>query len=124
MIARSALPGSHWLDLFWPLFGAGVMLGAFVTKRRGGAKLVVLLSWMSFMNTRVPLPFLTSSLTLVFGELAVRGAGRVCEQGFGITQIGTQRKRTQAVKHMEGACTRLLRISRLDIKRQHRTAHV
>lgn len=28
VIARQALPGSPWLDLFWPLFGAGVMLGA------------------------------------------------------------------------------------------------
>jgi MFS family permease len=28
VIARQALPGSHWLDLFWPLFGVGVMLGA------------------------------------------------------------------------------------------------
>ena len=28
VIARQALPGSHWLDLFWPLFGAGVMVGA------------------------------------------------------------------------------------------------
>lgn len=28
VIARQALPQSHWLDLFWPLFGVGVMLGA------------------------------------------------------------------------------------------------
>ncbi|MFL6692104.1 MAG: YbfB/YjiJ family MFS transporter [Ramlibacter sp.] len=28
VIARQALPDSHWLDLFWPLFGTGVMLGA------------------------------------------------------------------------------------------------
>ena len=28
VIARQALPESHWLDLFWPLFGTGVMLGA------------------------------------------------------------------------------------------------
>jgi hypothetical protein len=33
VIARQALPGSHWLDLFWPLFGAGVMLGAFGASR-------------------------------------------------------------------------------------------
>jgi len=33
VIARSALPGSHWLDLFWPLFGAGVMLGAWGATR-------------------------------------------------------------------------------------------
>jgi MFS family permease len=33
VIARQALPGSHWLDLFWPLFGAGVMVGAFGASR-------------------------------------------------------------------------------------------
>ncbi|MDB5913107.1 MAG: putative transporter, partial [Ramlibacter sp.] len=40
VIARQALPGSHWLDLFWPLFGAGVMTGAVVASRlRLGADL-------------------------------------------------------------------------------------
>ncbi|HEY0823354.1 MAG TPA: YbfB/YjiJ family MFS transporter [Ramlibacter sp.] len=33
VIARQALPGSPWLDLFWPLFGAGVMLGAIGASR-------------------------------------------------------------------------------------------
>ena len=33
VIARAALPGSHWLDLFWPLFGAGVMTGAWLATR-------------------------------------------------------------------------------------------
>jgi hypothetical protein len=33
VIARSALPGSHWLDLFWPLFGVGVMTGAWLATR-------------------------------------------------------------------------------------------
>ncbi len=33
VIARQALAQSHWLDLFWPLFGAGVMLGAFLASR-------------------------------------------------------------------------------------------
>jgi MFS family permease len=33
VIARQALPGSHWLDLFWPLFGVGVMLGALGASR-------------------------------------------------------------------------------------------
>lgn len=37
VIARQALPGSPWLDLFWPLFGAGVMLGAIVASRIRGA---------------------------------------------------------------------------------------
>jgi hypothetical protein len=33
VIARQALPQSHWLDLFWPLFGTGVMLGALGASR-------------------------------------------------------------------------------------------
>jgi len=33
VIARQALPDSHWLDLFWPLFGAGVMGGALLASR-------------------------------------------------------------------------------------------
>lgn len=37
VIARQALPGSHWLDLFWPLFGVGVMLGAVGASRLRGA---------------------------------------------------------------------------------------
>jgi MFS family permease len=33
VIARQALPGSPWLDLFWPLFGAGVIVGALLASR-------------------------------------------------------------------------------------------
>ncbi len=33
VIARQALPGSVWLDLFWPLFGLGVSVGALLTIR-------------------------------------------------------------------------------------------
>ena len=33
VIARQALPGSIWLDLFWPLFGLGVAFGALLTIR-------------------------------------------------------------------------------------------
>ena len=33
VIARQALPGSPWLDLFWPLFGVGVMAGAIAASR-------------------------------------------------------------------------------------------
>ena len=33
LIARQALAGSLWLDLFWPLFGLGVSLGALLTLR-------------------------------------------------------------------------------------------
>lgn len=33
VIARQALPGSIWLDLFWPIFGLGVSIGALLTVR-------------------------------------------------------------------------------------------
>ena len=33
VIARAALPSSPWLDLFWPLFGVGVMTGAWLSTR-------------------------------------------------------------------------------------------
>jgi hypothetical protein len=40
VIARQALPGSPWLDLFWPLLGAGVMAGALLASRlRAGGDL-------------------------------------------------------------------------------------
>ena len=33
VIARQFLPGSVWLDLFWPVFGAGVFTGALLSTR-------------------------------------------------------------------------------------------
>ena len=33
VIARTALPGSAWLDMFWPIFGLGVMGGALLVSR-------------------------------------------------------------------------------------------
>ncbi|MFM8767001.1 MAG: YbfB/YjiJ family MFS transporter [Rubrivivax sp.] len=33
VMARQALPGSVWLDLFWPIFGLSVAVGALVTVR-------------------------------------------------------------------------------------------
>ncbi|WP_420993253.1 YbfB/YjiJ family MFS transporter [Cupriavidus sp. 30B13] len=33
VIARQAMPGSVWADLFWPIFGVGVTIGAFAASR-------------------------------------------------------------------------------------------
>ncbi|MEO6031088.1 MAG: YbfB/YjiJ family MFS transporter, partial [Burkholderiaceae bacterium] len=33
VIARQALPGSPWLDIFWPIFGVGVIFGALLATR-------------------------------------------------------------------------------------------
>jgi MFS family permease len=44
VIARQALPGSAWLDMFWPIFGAGVILGALLSARwhvRGDLRFVL-----------------------------------------------------------------------------------
>jgi len=38
VIARQALPGSAWLDLFWPLFGGGVIAGALLASRVRGQR--------------------------------------------------------------------------------------
>ncbi len=35
VIARQAMPGSIWVDLFWPLFGVGVTIGAALVTRVG-----------------------------------------------------------------------------------------
>jgi hypothetical protein len=45
VIARQAITGSAWLDMFWPVFGAGVVAGALlVTRVRGARDLRVLLA--------------------------------------------------------------------------------
>jgi hypothetical protein len=36
VIARQSMPGSPWLDLFWPIFGVGVMSGAALASRIRG----------------------------------------------------------------------------------------
>jgi len=37
VIARQSLPGSPWLDMFWPILGAGVVAGVLVASRIRGA---------------------------------------------------------------------------------------
>jgi hypothetical protein len=51
VIARQALPGSPWLDLFWPLLGGGVIVGAVVASRlRPGGDLRLRLLWCYAMQ--------------------------------------------------------------------------
>jgi len=38
VIARQAMPGSVWADLFWPIFGAGVTIGALAASRVGAER--------------------------------------------------------------------------------------
>ena len=49
VIARQAMPGSSWLDLFWPLFGLAVVAGALVSTRislTGDLRLLLAASYM------------------------------------------------------------------------------
>ena len=51
VIARQALPASAWLDLFWPVFGLGVILGALLATRLPlGGDLRYLLSGSYFVQ--------------------------------------------------------------------------
>ncbi|SPA26258.1 conserved hypothetical protein, DUF1228; putative membrane protein [Cupriavidus taiwanensis] len=57
VIARQALPGTVWADLFWPVFGAGVAVGAFLATRVGMAhdnrKLLALLYGMQALGVAI-----------------------------------------------------------------------
>ena len=51
VIARQALPGSPWLDFFWPIFGCGVVVGAMLSTRlRVSGDLRLLLAAAYFMQ--------------------------------------------------------------------------
>lgn len=65
VIARAALPGSAWLDLFWPVFGGGLMLGAWMaTHVRPGRDLRWLLTGCYLVQALgVGIPLLSPSLT-------------------------------------------------------------
>ncbi len=49
VIARQVMPGSAWLDLFWPLFGLAVVAGALVSTRislKGDLRYILAASYM------------------------------------------------------------------------------
>ncbi|PZX20825.1 conserved hypothetical protein, DUF1228; putative membrane protein [Cupriavidus phytorum] len=57
VIAHQALPGTVWADLFWPIFGAGVAVGAFLATRVGmghdNRKLLALLYGMQALGVAI-----------------------------------------------------------------------
>jgi predicted MFS family arabinose efflux permease len=72
VIARAALPGSAWLDLFWPLFGFGIMVGALVATRIPAdfdrRRLLAACYFMQALGISIPL--LSASLSgFVLGSL-------------------------------------------------------
>ena len=49
VIARQAMPGSAWLDLFWPLFGLAIIAGALISTRislKGDLRYILAASYM------------------------------------------------------------------------------
>ncbi len=66
VIARQQLPPSLWLDLFWPIFGVGVMLGAFLASRLGHA---------GDMRWRLTACYAVQGLGIVVGLVEVSVAG-------------------------------------------------
>jgi phage tail tape-measure protein len=51
----------------------------------------------------------TGRISLRGCQTSVRGAGRVGEQGLGVTKVGAQGQGLQGIEHMESARTRLIR---------------
>jgi predicted MFS family arabinose efflux permease len=74
VIARQALPGSAWLDLFWPILGSGVIIGALVASRMRklrDLRLMLLICYV-IQATGVALSLLSPSLLgFALGSLLV-----------------------------------------------------
>ena len=72
VIARAALPGSSWLDLFWPLFGFGIMVGALVATRSPATfdRRRLLAACYFLQALGIVIPLVSSSLAgFAFGSL-------------------------------------------------------
>lgn len=74
VIARQALPGAIWADLFWPIFGVGVALGAFATTRlsqkHDNRKLLVLLYLVQALGVIIAVIWPTSTGLAISSLLA------------------------------------------------------
>ena len=46
VIARQALPGSPWLDMFWPIFGVGVIAGSLLATSRSASAATCATCWL------------------------------------------------------------------------------
>ena len=66
VIARAALPGSPWLDMFWPIFGAAVVVGALAVSRLRGE---------GDMRKRLAVCFAIQSAGVAIGVLSPTLAG-------------------------------------------------
>jgi MFS family permease len=66
VIARQSLPESPWLDMFWPIFGAGVVAGALVASRMRGA---------GDMRIRLAVCYAVQALGIVVGVVSPTLAG-------------------------------------------------
>lgn len=66
VIARQSIPGSRWLDLFWPIFGLGVVAGALIASRIRGS---------SDLRLRLVLCYGVQCLGIAIGVLWPTSAG-------------------------------------------------
>ena len=72
VIARQVMPGSAWLDLFWPLFGLAVIAGAWLSTRvslKGDLRYVLAASYMMQATGVILTVWLPTPLGFALGSL-------------------------------------------------------
>lgn len=72
VIARQVMPGSVWLDLFWPLFGLAVIAGALLSTRislKGDLRYVLAASYLMQAIGVIMTVWLPTPLGFAFGSL-------------------------------------------------------
>ena len=72
VIARQVMPGSAWLDLFWPLFGLAVIVGAVLSTRislRGDLRYILAASYMMHAAGVIMTVWLPTPLGFALGSL-------------------------------------------------------
>jgi MFS family permease len=72
VIARQVMPGSIWLDLFWPLFGLAVVAGALISTRislKGDLRYILAASYMMQAVGVILTVWLPTALGFALGSL-------------------------------------------------------
>ena len=72
VIARQVMPGSAWLDLFWPLFGLAVVAGALISTRislKGDLRYILAASYMMQAVGVIITVWLPTALGFALGSL-------------------------------------------------------
>ena len=72
VIARQVMPGSAWLDLFWPLFGLAIVVGALISTRislRGDLRYLLAAGYMMQALGVIITVWLPTALGFAVGSL-------------------------------------------------------